>query len=1301
MAAMLEDDDFDQFDKPGAERSRRRRTKDDDWDSELEDDLLEEDFLPGKKTSVDLSDEELNDDLLQSDEEELDLTNYSSQGVTVSLNATIGGMSSFDLSKSVNEECAAEEAEFEEETEELYEETEELETGPEDLVEAYEENYAEGSEDQVEYEEEETTDEVLDIEINEPLDEFQDEEYSQSFKRQKTSEEQPQYVEETTEEHFEEETVENIQEPQDLVNESEEVLNESQEHPSHTKEEAFDEDDEDEEEEESGRLRFKTERKEGTIIRLSDTNRERRNIPETLELSEEAKASLMEFEEMERQRKLGNYGARRGGRGRGVSHGMHRGMRDQRNDNDRRNLRDRHNQGPVRSLFQQQQHIQPLLPMPRSRNPSSSDGLHSPQREKSRMGNNSLLATPPQQPKNIHINPHFKGNVAPVQVPLLPVPNQSRPPMGPPRFSGMPDFQPPSSPVSGNFNQPPRLQEPWRSQPPPPPPPQPEREPFFMGDPRFPNHHIFDQRNPPPVPPPPLINTNHPVPNQNIPPFNPPGQGFNQPPRFNQPQSNFNPPGPGPQQGFNPPGPQGGFNQPGFNQPGPQSGFNPPGPQSGFNPPGPQPVFNPSGNQPGFNPPNFNQPGPQPGFNQSGPQPPFNPPGPNQPGFNPLNPGPQPGFNQPGSGLPPNFPQPGPGPQPAFTTPGFSRERPVRINMSSPNPLGMPPFNQPSGNIRPFPPPRQQFPSGPGQPFMPHSQSNMQGNMQPPMQPLHQHHHHGVPPKPLGSNQQPPPFRAQTPQTPSHRMTGQQRHGPPKQRLNTPGQGMTKAHNAQTPHQRNSNLRELPIAPSNPAAETNRRRSAQVKPLGTATPQAKAETHGNTQATPSVSTPSPIKQELKIEEQFPDEDEETRKYRLKIEEQKRLREEILRQKELRRQQQAGARKKELLERLSQQQQTPNTAQQAPSEADKQTVKVENSSPIMTHVTEQARPNVKHRLVAKKSDVLVTMTPQKIPLLQSAGPSVPMQKKVIKQTVQNRVAVETQALKVQPLRPAGTAAPFGQQQTLKIASVQGRQQEQRPTGTKRTVMQRTNSSSGDQAHFATKVRVIKMAGPGENISLQTTEGNSPQVQITQNRVQPQQRISPQQRLQYQQRLQQRTGPVRKVTLGKGSVQQHQNQPYPQQYQIKARPLVSMMESTPHHVVNSIHGQHPPNKVIMRGRGRGAGGQMGRGRMMPNKQNLRVVECKPQPCVVSVEGLSSSTNEHQLRNLLMSVGPIQNLQMFPVQRKAIATFENPHHASQFQQRFHRTGNHLLWRNPESAHSDGHMIDLSHINVSLVTE
>uniref|UniRef100_A0A8D0G7Y6 Uncharacterized protein n=1 Tax=Sphenodon punctatus TaxID=8508 RepID=A0A8D0G7Y6_SPHPU len=98
MAAALgggADDDFDQFDKPGAERSWRRRTGDDDWDSELEDDLLSEDLLAGKKNHSDLSDEELNDDLLQSDNEEEQ--NFSSRGISVSVNATSDMVASFEL----------------------------------------------------------------------------------------------------------------------------------------------------------------------------------------------------------------------------------------------------------------------------------------------------------------------------------------------------------------------------------------------------------------------------------------------------------------------------------------------------------------------------------------------------------------------------------------------------------------------------------------------------------------------------------------------------------------------------------------------------------------------------------------------------------------------------------------------------------------------------------------------------------------------------------------------------------------------------------------------------------------------------------------------------------------------------------------------------------------------------------------------------------------------------------------------------------------------------------------------------
>lgn len=46
-----------------------------------------------------------------------------------------------------------------------------------------------------------------------------------------------------------------------------------------TKEES---DEEDEEDEESGRIRFKSERKDGVVVRLADAGSKSRNIPETL-----------------------------------------------------------------------------------------------------------------------------------------------------------------------------------------------------------------------------------------------------------------------------------------------------------------------------------------------------------------------------------------------------------------------------------------------------------------------------------------------------------------------------------------------------------------------------------------------------------------------------------------------------------------------------------------------------------------------------------------------------------------------------------------------------------------------------------------------------------------------------------------------------------------------------------------------------------------------------------------------------------------------------------------------------------
>ncbi|XP_077915916.1 RNA-binding protein 33 isoform X2 [Halichoerus grypus] len=1194
------DDDFDQFDKPGAERSWRRRAADEDWDSELEDDLLGEDLLSGKKNQSDLSDEELNDDLLQSDNE--DEENFSSQGVTISLNTTSGMVTSFELSDNTNDQSGEQESEYEQGEDELvYHKSDGSELYAHEYPEEgqYEGHDAELTEDHMEYveepeEEQLYNDEVLDIEINEPLDEFTDEEYLQACGQQGLQEQEDCVAEDELDE---------ITDPQ-VAPETEEGGMETLELQKDIKEESDEEDDDDEE---SGRLRFKTERKEGTIIRLSDVTRERRNIPETLELSAEAKAALLEFEERERQHKQGRYGSRRGGR-RGGSV-VCRGMGDQRRENSERvRIKDHRpallptqppgvthsprlmpppqpqpppppppppaQQQPIRSLFQQQQ-LQPLLPLQHAHHASPPPGVHVPPQMEAPRGMLTPPPVTPQQPKNIHINPHFKGAVVtPVQVPLLPVPSQPRPAVGPQRFPGPPEFpQHAPGPVPSSFSQPPRLplQDQWRA----PPPPQ-ERDPFFLGvsgEPRFPSHLFLEQRSPPPPPPPPtLLSSTHPVPT-----------------------------------------------------------------------PSPLP---------------FTQPGPA--FNQQGQQ------------------------------------------------PVFPRERPVRPTLQPPGPVGILHFSQPgSAATRPFIPPRQPFLPGPGQPFLPtHAQPNLQGPLhpplppphqpqpqpqqqpplqpqhqpplqpppqhqpppQPPHQPQHQHHHHlSVPPPPLMPMSQ-PQFRphVQTAQPPpsSGRMQCPQRQG---LRHNTTSQNVSKRpmQQMQPTAPRNSNLRELPIAPSHVMEMSSSRCSstpaAPGKPIASTSPPARPgggprSAQGKTEA--RVKPVSPVvqpKEEAKTEPEFPDEDEETRLYRLKIEEQKRLREEILKQKELRRQQQAGARKKELLERLAQQQLHLPPASAEP-EQPAASPSPTNGNPLLPFPGAQVRQNVKNRLLVKNQDVTLSNVQPRTSDSVPSGANMHYQGqlvKALKPLRPARAAPQSPAPhKVLQVKPADGEGPPPPSQTARVASLQGRPPDAKP-GAKRTVMHRANSGGGDGPHVSSKVRVIKLSGGGgESDGFFHPEG------------QPQRLPQP---------PEVRQQPARKVTLTKGALQQPQH-----------APVASHVHSAGPPGIKSIQGVHLAKKVLMHGRGRGVAGAMGRGRLMPNKQNLRVVECKPQPCVVSVEGLSSSTTDVQLKNLLMSVGPIQSLQMLPQQRKAIAKFKEPAHALAFQQKFHR-----------------HMIDLSHINVALIVE
>ncbi|KTF85873.1 hypothetical protein cypCar_00033139, partial [Cyprinus carpio] len=87
------------------------------------------------------------------------------------------------------------------------------------------------------------------------------------------------------------------------------------------------------------------------------------------------------------------------------------------------------------------------------------------------------------------------------------------------------------------------------------------------------------------------------------------------------------------------------------------------------------------------------------------------------------------------------------------------------------------------------------------------------------------------------------------------------------------------------------------------------------------------------------------------------------------------------------------------------------------------------------------------------------------------------------------------------------------------------------------------------------------------------------------------------------------------------------------------------------------------VVVRGRARGRGG----GRVMM-QQNPRAQDC--QRSTVCIDGLSSTTTNKQLMNLLNSIGPVEKFTMLPEQRKAIAKFVNPQHAASFQHSFHRT-------------------------------
>ncbi|XP_040921229.1 RNA-binding protein 33 isoform X4 [Toxotes jaculatrix] len=1091
MSANAQDYDFDEYDKPGAERSRRRRGEDDDLESDLEEDLLEEDWLSVKKNPSEVSDEELNDDLLQSDDEEVNMS-----GQDMSLNATYSLGTSYDQQDNLQEadytddvvNLGAEGCEEGDVEEEGYQEEEYTEEYSQD-------NNAEMPEDQMDYTgelaegEDSYQDEVLDIQINEPLDgEFQDDEYQTSYADEPLDEHGVQQ-----EEAPEEEEVVGVEEQQEEEEEEEDIAESSQvENEAVPEEETKEEsDEEDEEDEESGRIRFKSERKEGAVVRLADAGSKRRNIPETLELSEKAKQDLKEFEEQERQKRQNRYGGRgrgggggggggRGGRGRGGFPGF--GMADFRGGgrmNDQM-LPLMGNMGmqqpssrmppphqPHQQQLQSQQHhpsrprgpppfqehgrplvqqpLQPLIPPHMAhRSPPMRPQMEPPPR---------MMSSPPPhfpqhhqqqppQPKNIHINPHFRGPTSSsVQVPLMPpAQSQPRPAVGPQRFPGPGDFQ---QHMPGNFGQPqrpPHHMEPFRNQPPQGPQ---DREPLFMAEraesTRFPGQHMFDHQGPSPL----MNSSNNLHQQQQL-----PGQGH---------------------MGFGPPGPN--FNQPGQ------------GPLGLFPREPPRPNLPPHQGHQGMV-----------GLNhQGGP--------PNQP--RPFM-GPRQPFGQQGNLFPPPQVQ-------------FGMQVRLRGLMHGP-PVSQLPHHDPMSSHQPMPPhhrqelphhQQQQLNLGEPRPMMHHGQN-----------PFHQQHAHGSP-------------RQMTPRP----QNPQQRNMSNRQRMSTPV--------SKQMQQRNSNLRELPVAPGNTnmnSARPTASPAANVRPVAKATQGVRpgqntqpvpgggrgtGQVAAKTESQPGGAGRTVVRKEIpstpsSTAPQDPNEDEETRQYRLKIEEQKRLREEILKRKEMRRQMQAGVRKKELLDRLNSQTSTPNQGpaptqiqpaqqslqtphpvqqqqpppppppqqQQQPEQKQQQQLQPQQQrpfpqrtqqslnqslknpnqgAPIPPNGTAQTlipRPNVRTRLQMAKGSTPQQQTPRPVSDQQWKQNQQQLQQQRMNSALQNVNRPGAQIQSTQNNVPVSPSLGPGQA----LIPSQG------PTpGTKRTVMQRGRTSSVEGQQVPQKVRVVKLSG----------------------------------------------------------------------------------------------------------------------------------------------------------------------------------------------------------------------------------
>nr|XP_023660597.1 RNA-binding protein 33 isoform X3 [Paramormyrops kingsleyae] len=251
MAGSARGDDFDECEEPGGTRWCEWMRDDDNSgslivpQSELEGDDFEDEWLAPKQTLSDMQDEELDDDLLHSDDD------GPSPGVTA------GQDSTFDPTSQTSTKAGRPGGD----------------EGP--GVVRVDDRAGTPADGGV------SAEDVVDIGIGGSLDnEFQvDDGFSGVIRSPPVAVE----VQETVEDEADRgETSEAVSEEEENETWIEELKRESE----------LSEEEDEEEDQESHRLRFKTERKDASAVPLSSVADKRRNIPETLELSEEAAATL-------------------------------------------------------------------------------------------------------------------------------------------------------------------------------------------------------------------------------------------------------------------------------------------------------------------------------------------------------------------------------------------------------------------------------------------------------------------------------------------------------------------------------------------------------------------------------------------------------------------------------------------------------------------------------------------------------------------------------------------------------------------------------------------------------------------------------------------------------------------------------------------------------------------------------------------------------------------------------------------------------------------------------------------------